>query len=209
MKSAPVLAALTGGMASGKSEVARLFASLGAAVLDCDSIARGLLAPGGKGLEAVVGEFGDRFLAPDGVLDRGMLRRALFADPELRARLDAVIHPLVRDELKARITAMAEDPRPPDVIVVEVPLLFEAGWEDDFDVVIAVRAEREIMIERIRRRDGTDRRGAAVCLAAQMDPEEKAARADHVVDNGGSLADTAVQVERIWNRIKNLTSRRW
>lgn len=203
-----ILIGLTGTIGSGKSTVAEFFRHHGALVISADQLSRELLTADGAGTQLLRREFGERFFAGRQELDRSALRRALFAEPELRRRVDALLHPLIRQRL-AELLAAAEQTQPPAglpppvlVIVVEVPLLFEVGWQDDFDCVVVVRAEEEQALERVRRRDKVSLSEAEAAVAAQLAMEEKLARATHVIDNRGSLGETARQVEELIVRLR-------
>lgn len=189
---------LTGGIGSGKSEVARLLAAHGALVIDSDALARAVVAPGTPGLAAVVAAFGEEYLGPDGALDRPRLAALVFADPAARERLNAIVHPLV-GAAAAEILATA----PPDAVVVhDVPLLLEAGMAGAFDVVVVVDAPRETQLDRVQRRRGMTREDAEARIAAQASREERLAVADHVVRNDGSLAELEERVAALWEQLR-------
>jgi dephospho-CoA kinase len=199
----PLLIGLTGGIGTGKSTLGELFRQHGARLISADQLSRELLAPDGEGTKLLRRQFGERFFSSGGVIDRGGLRRAIFADPELRRKLDSLLHPLIRKRIFELLAEtgqnMPEAIRPPffQGTVVEVPLLFEAGWQDDFDRVVVVLAEDEQALERLRQRDGVSRAEAEAAVAAQMPLCEKIARADYVIDNRGSLDETARQVSEL------------
>lgn len=194
------LVALTGGMGAGKSRVAHYLAEhAGLPLLDCDVLARQLLEPGEAGRQALHHRFGNRFLQADGSLDRPALRQAIFADAGLRAEVNTMLHPLIRQALREQVAALAAAGR--ETILVEVPLLYEVGWEDDFSLVLVVRAPPEICLARLGRRDGVAPEEARMALAAQMAPEEKAARADLVIDNAGSWEETCRQLAAVEKKL--------
>jgi dephospho-CoA kinase len=194
---------LTGGIGSGKSTVAELFRQHGAQIISADQISRELLAPDGVGSKLLRQELGERFFPGSQELDRTALRRAIFAEPELRRKVNAILHPLIRQRISTLLTAseqtLAEVNIPPIFhgIVVEVPLLFEVGWQDDFDFVVVVRADDQEALERLRQRDGVSRAEAEAALAAQLPMSVKLARADHVIDNRGKPNETARQVAEL------------
>lgn len=193
--------AITGGAGSGKSTVARMFAELGAEVLDADQMARDAVAVGAPAWQELRRLYGDDYFNADGTLNRSRLATRVFADPEARRRLDNLIHPRVEAELKARVAELAC--RGAALVMVEVPLLYETGREAAFDRVIVVAAPEADQIRRLRERD---RRGEAEIrgiLAAQWPLKDKVARADYVLDNGGELARTRQQVKNIWVDLKN------
>lgn len=185
---------LTGGIGSGKSEVARLLARLGAFVVDSDRLAREVVAPGTPGLAAIVEAFGESYLDDDGTLARDRLAALVFADPAARERLNAIVHPLV-----ATAAVEAASVAPPDAVVVQdVPLLVEAGLAPAFDVVVVVDAPDETRVERLVTQRGMARADAEARIAAQATREERLAVADHVIPNDGSLADLEGRVSHLW-----------
>jgi dephospho-CoA kinase len=190
---------LTGGIASGKSAVAEMFAALGAAVVDTDLIAREVVAPGSRGLAAVRAAFGETVLASDGTLDRRRLRAVVFNDPELRARLEAILHPLIRTRTAEQIAAA----RGPYALVV-VPLLIETDFTELVDRILVVDCPRETQVQRVIERDGVDRSAAEAMLAAQTDRATRLTAADDVIDNGGSLELTRAQVAELHRRYSEL-----
>lgn len=190
------LLGVTGGIGSGKSSVCQLLASsCQAAVVDVDQCCRQLLAPDQPGWLALrdggdgQAGLGAGFFLANGELDRKALRERLFADAQLRLRVDALLHPLARQAMRA---AVAASPGP--LVLVEIPLLYEAGWEQEVDAVLVVSARPGARCCRIMRRDGVSRRQAARAIAAQMDLDEKARRADMVIDNSGAWPRTQEQV---------------
>ncbi|HET7358953.1 MAG TPA: dephospho-CoA kinase [Rhodanobacteraceae bacterium] len=186
----PFVVALTGGVASGKSMVAQRFAALGVHVHDADAAARAVVEAGTPGLAAVVAAFGDGVLLADGALDRRAMRARVFAEADARHRLEAIVHPLVNDWLRARVAGE----RGPYALLA-IPLLTETwpqyAWVDR---VLAVDAPEALRIERLMRRDGIDQAAAERMLAAQAGREQRLARADDIIDNSGDPAalDAAV-----------------
>lgn len=173
---------LTGGIASGKSSVAEIWAELGAVIVDSDVLAREVVEPGTGGLAEVVDRFGDRVLAADGTLDRAALGQIVFGDPAARADLEAIIHPLVR--LRA---AEQEAAAPPESLVVQViPLLVETGQEGSFDQVAVVDLDPELQVARLRQRNGLSEEQARARVEAQAGREERLAKATLVIDNDGT-----------------------
>jgi dephospho-CoA kinase len=193
--------AITGGAGSGKTTVARMFKELGAEVLDADEVAREVVAVGEPAWQDLRRLYGDDYFNPDGSLNRSKLAGRVFADPEARRRLDGVIHPRVAAALQARMAALAG--RRVQLVLVDVPLLFETGREAAFDRVIVVTAPQDQRLRRLRERDGRGEEEIRGILAAQWPLDDKAARADYVVDNGGGLSDTREQVTNIWGDLKN------
>jgi dephospho-CoA kinase len=193
--------AITGGAGSGKSTVARMFQELGAEVLDADAFAREAVAVGAPAWQELRRLYGNDYFNPDGTLNRSRLAQRVFNDPAERRRLEALVHPLVVQEIMARAAAL--EGRGVQLVMVEVPLLYETGREAGFDRVIVVSAPEAKRIRRLRERD---RRGEAEIrgiLQAQWPLEDKVARADYVVDNGGELDRTRQQVKNIWEKLKN------
>ncbi|QMU68621.1 dephospho-CoA kinase [Streptacidiphilus sp. P02-A3a] len=188
---------LTGGIGAGKSEVSRLLASYGAVVVDSDLIAREVVAPGTPGLAAVAAEFGPEVLRADGSLDRPRLGGIVFADPARLARLNAIVHPLVRDR-SAELEAQAG---PGDVVVHDVPLLAENGLAELYELVVVVDAADETRVERLVRLRGMEEREARARLAAQATRADRLAVADVVLDNEGPLERLEPQVRSLWERL--------
>jgi dephospho-CoA kinase len=198
--------ALTGGIATGKSVCLAHFASLGAATLDADQVARDVVAPGTPVLEAVVARFGRGILRPDGSLDRAALGRIVFADDAARRDLEAIVHPAVYARVNAWFDALAREgaSRPgeaPLVGMAGIPLLYETGRDRDFDRVVVATCPPAQQVTRLMTRDGLDEATARRRIATQMPTEEKARRADYVIDTSGALADTRAGVERVWARL--------
>jgi dephospho-CoA kinase len=193
---------LTGGIGSGKSEVARRFAAWGAVVVDADRIAREVVEPGTPGFGQVVAEFGDTVLGADGTLDRDQLGRIVFADPAARRRLEAVVHPLV-GERAAQLMAEA----PADAVVVyDVPLLVENGLAGAYDAVVVVDAPDEMRLDRLVRRRGMTEPDARARIGAQASRAERLAAADYVIGNDGTLADLERAAADVWARVNKTIS---
>jgi dephospho-CoA kinase len=194
---------LTGGIGSGKSEVSRRLAGHGAALIDADVAAREVVASGTPGLATVAEAFGDAVLRPDGSLDRERLGQIVFGDPELRARLNAIVHPLVRERMaEAEQAAAAKSP----VVVHDVPLLAESRGRDGFDVVIVVDAPPELQLERLVDQRGMPGEQARARMAAQASREQRLAVADIVIDNSGTLADLDRRVAEVWQDLERRTA---
>ncbi|HEX9095194.1 MAG TPA: dephospho-CoA kinase [Candidatus Dormibacteraeota bacterium] len=187
---------LTGGIGSGKSMVAQMFARLGAAVIDADQVAREVVEPGQPALEEIAATFGPDVLLTDGRLDRPKLAEIIFADPVERARLDAITHPRIRTRMDELIKARRSGP---GVLIVDIPLLYENGRRTAVEKVIVVWVDPETQLRRIRQRDGISAEAARQRIAAQMPLDAKRARADHVIDNSGTREDTRRQVEAIYH----------
>lgn len=190
---------LTGGIGSGKSEVARRLAAYGALVVDADVLAREVVAPGTPGLRAVIEAFGAQLLRSDGSLDRQLLADTVFTDAAARQRLELIVHPLVAART-AEITAAAP---PGSVVVHDVPLLVEKGLADRYDVVVVVDAAEETQLARLMRLRGMSEDAARARLAAQATREQRLAVADVVITNDGPLDALDPQVERLWRRLRH------
>lgn len=189
---------LTGGIGAGKSEVSRLLDSYGAVLVDADLIAREVVAPGTPGLAAVVAEFGEEVLLPDGALDRPKLGSVVFADPARLAALNAIVHPLVRDR-SAELERLAG---PGDVLVNDVPLLAENGLAKVFDLVVVVDAAEATRLDRLVRLRGMPEKEARARMAAQSSREDRLAIADLVIDNDGPLEALEPQVREVWAELR-------
>ncbi len=188
---------LTGGIGAGKSSVSRLLVARGAVLVDSDLIAREVVAPGTPGLAAVLAEFGPGVLGADGSLDRPALGRVVFADPERLKALNAIVHPLVR----TRSAELESGAAPQDIVVHDVPLLAENGLAPLFDQVIVVDAADEVRLDRLVRLRGMAEEEARSRMAAQATREERLAVADLVIDNNGTPARLAEQVDAVWRRL--------
>jgi dephospho-CoA kinase len=189
---------LTGGLGSGKSTVAAHFRQRGLPVIDADTLARAVVGPGTPALADIVREFGAE-LASQGSLDREKLARIVFADPEARQRLEAITHPRIqalRDERLRELQAAGEP-----LVCYEVPLLFEKGLEAGLRPVVVVQVPEAVQVERARRRDGATQAMVRARLDAQLPLAEKAARADHVIDNTGTVAATLAAADEVLRSI--------
>ncbi|MEW6220817.1 MAG: dephospho-CoA kinase [Thermodesulfobacteriota bacterium] len=189
--------AVTGGIGCGKSSVARfLAASPRGRGLDVDAVCRQLLQPGATGWRALRSSLPPQLFRPGGEIDRPALRQAIFADPALRVQVEALIHPLARERVQVSLAAWYRTGQ--DLVaVVEVPLLFEAGWQEDFDRVVAVWTDAATAQARLARRDGLTMRQAAQAMDAQLPAMTKALRAHHAVDNSGPWARTWLELVRL------------
>jgi len=196
--------ALTGNIASGKSSVARVWARLGAPVIDADVLARRAVEPGSPALDRIARAFGPEVLEPGGGLNREAMREIVFRDEAARRRLEAIVHPEV-----ARLRAEEErrlEREGARVVVNDIPLLFEAGLEDEFDVVVLVDAPEAVRLDRLVRDRGLDPEEARRMIAAQMPAESKRRRADIVIDNVGTLEELEASAERVWRELERRAS---
>jgi dephospho-CoA kinase len=183
---------LTGGIASGKSTVANLFAALGVPVIDTDLLAREVVALGSPLLREITAHFSTQVLAADGSLNRQALRARIFADPAQRQWLEALLHPAIRE-----LTDASSDAAPGPYVVVAIPLLVETGSTTRFERVLVVDCEPELQIARLAARDGNSREQAERILAAQASRAERLAVADDVIHNNGDIASLRDQVENL------------
>lgn len=193
--------ALTGGIASGKSTVARLFTALGAKLIDTDQIARDIVVPPSPVLERIAARFGPEVLSADGSLNRARLRAIVFADPDARRDLEALTHPAIHAEV-ARQSAALGGPYQ----LVAVPLLLETGTGKDYDRILLVDSSPETQRRRLVARDGIEAAAAERMLAAQVSREARRAAADDIIENEGDIAALAPQVEALHRRYLSLRS---
>jgi dephospho-CoA kinase len=188
---------LTGGIASGKSLVADIFVELGAALVDADVVARDVVEPGSSALATIGARFGTDLIGADGRLDRRRLRQMIFSDPAKRQELEALLHPLIREQLLEG-AKRANGP----YVVIAVPLLVESGFAALVDRVVVVDCPQALQLERLIKRDQISDAEARSMLEAQLDRETRLKSADDVIDNGGDIASTRRQVERLDKRYR-------
>ncbi|MFF2819015.1 dephospho-CoA kinase [Kitasatospora cineracea] len=189
---------LTGGIGAGKSEVSRQLAAHGAVIVDSDVIAREVVAPGTPGLAAVAAEFGPGVLLPDGALDRPALGRIVFADPDRLAKLNAVVHPLVR----ARSAELEAAAGPDAIVVHDVPLLAENGLAPLYDLVVVIDVPDAERLRRLVALRGMAEDEAKARMAAQATREARLAVADLVLDNSGDLEQLTDRVDELWQQLE-------
>lgn len=196
------LIGLTGGIASGKSVVARRLRELGAVHVDADELAREVVAPGTTGLDAIVATFGSGILSDDGSLDRPALGAIVFSDPERRRALNDITHPAVWRRARELFNA-AEAADPHAIVVYDVPLLVEAAQDRPirFDVVVVVNASADVRRERLVDLRGMTRDEASHRINAQASDAERLAIADIVIDSNGTLDETLAQVDALWAKV--------
>jgi len=208
---------LTGGIGSGKSEVSRRLAAHGAVVIDADVAAREVVAPGTPGLAQIAAAFGAEVLGPDGALDRERLGAMVFRDSALLAKLNAIVHPLVREWMTAAERTAAERTAAERaaagvghgglIVVHDVPLLAESGRADGFDLVIVVDVPPELQVERLVRQRGMTPDQARARMTAQASREQRLAIAGVVIDNSGSLDDLDRRVAEVWTDLQRRAAR--
>jgi dephospho-CoA kinase len=191
---------LTGNIASGKSEIAKMLADRGATVIDADLLAREAVEPETQALRDIVKRWGKDILNEDGSLDRAALRRIVFADQSELDALNRIVHPGVT-RLRDREIAQARDRGDPLVICV-IPLLFERNIVDEFDAIVLVDSPRPLRLERLVATRGMEATDAMNMIASQMPAELKRARADYVIENNGSLEDLERDVNALWSSLQ-------
>ena len=192
--------AVTGCIGSGKSTVTRELAVLsGGIVCDTDAVCRELLQKGCEGWKGVQSTWGSYYFSADGTIDRQKLREAIFTDAHVRTQLENILHPLVRHHV---IRKSQEIIASGGLLIVEVPLLFEVGWQKDFSCTITVFADREICIKRVMSRDGVTREQVVKALDAQMDIKEKIRLSDFSIDNSGDKDDTVSRVAALFENLQ-------
>ncbi len=192
---------LTGGIASGKSSVSRLFEQLGVPVIDTDIVARQLVEPGQAALEEIVQQFGAEILNPDRTLNRRRLRDQVFTDPDSRVKLEIILHPRIATETEARLGQIDAS-----YCLVVIPLLLESGLRGLVDRVLVVDAARERQLARLRERDGGSAEQIEAILATQLSREERNRQADDTIPNHGALAELTPHVERLHQKYLHLAT---
>lgn len=190
---------LTGTLGAGKSTVARLWEAWGAWRVDADELARRAVRPGSPALEEIREVWGDEVLDEEGGLDRAEMRSRVFGDAEARSRLEEIVHPEVR-RLRAEEVQEAREAGA-EVVVSEVPLLFETGMADRFDVVVTVDAPRSVRRRRVAEERGLDAGTFEAVEAAQWPADRKREAADYVIDNGGSMEELETSARRVWDAV--------
>lgn len=192
-----IVVGLTGGIASGKSTVSKIFDEAGAVVIDADRLARQVVEPGKSAWKEIRAQFGRRVFKPDGALDRERLGEIVFHQNRLRRQLEAIIHPRIRAHMDESLRKLAVS-KPESVVVLDVPLLLETGMEKGLAEVIVVYAPAAVQRRRLMLRDGFSADQAQARIDAQMPMEQKRSRATLVIDNGGDLSETEKQAMAIY-----------
>ena len=193
------LVGLTGGIATGKSTVARILQGMGVPVVDADQVAREVVVQGEPALADIVDAFGPSVLSPDGTLDRAALRKRIVRDPGARRRLESITHPPIRARIAERARELAD--RGHEHVVVEAALLVETGSFREYPILIVVTASPEIQVTRLMARDGVSEREARATLQTQLPLADKEAVATHVVRNDGDRASLEARVREVWGAI--------
>jgi dephospho-CoA kinase len=196
------LIGLTGGIAAGKSTVAKLWQELGGIEIDADQVARDVVAKGTPGLAAVITAFGDEFLSSDGDLNRKALAERIFQDTDSRLKLESIIHPLVRKAVQERLSILPED----SMVVYTVPLLVEANVDLPFDAVVTVEAPEEVRISRMVENRGMTAVQAKQRIAAQAKPIERAANADYILNSNQSIDLLMQDARSLWKEFQKRAS---
>lgn len=186
---------LTGGIASGKSTVSALLRQAGIPVIDADQVARQVQRPGSVALDKLAAAFGPAIIAPDGSLNRQQLGQRVFDDPAARQELDRIVQPLIKDTIWQAVDNLRR--QGVANVVLDVPLLFEAGYDTDCDLVVVVRVSPATGLRRLMARNGYSRAAAQARIAAQLPLSVKVAKADVVIDNDGSREETRRQVAQL------------
>ncbi len=192
-----LIVGITGGIACGKSNVCQNIRDLGYTVLDCDKISYELSLKGNIVYKEIIEAFGSDYLLSDGQIDRRKLGKLIFSNEESRILLNSISHPHIKNELLRQINSLSDK-----LVFIEVPLLFESGFNELCNCVICIYLERELQIKRLMERDLIDREYAITKISSQMDLERKKLLADYIIDTKGSFDDTKKQVEKIIKEIK-------
>ncbi len=194
---------LTGGIATGKSLVAGLFVKRGAFLIDADSVAREVVIPGSPGLALLVDQFGPCILDTTGALDREKLGSVVFADPEKRNILEAILHPLILETIFSTIDGLRKKGHA-GIVISDIPLLFECGIQKQYDATVLVYADPATQQQRLVARNGLGSAAALQRLSAQMSIAEKRQHADFIIENTGSLRELEIRVSAVWSDLCEL-----
>lgn len=184
---------LTGGIASGKSTVAKYLKARGAVIIDADQVARTCVAPATRGFQQIVDQFGAEVVTASGELDRKLLGQFVFNDQALLDRLNAILQPLIREELLNQIERASREAQ---LVVADIPLLYEQSYESLFDQVLVAYVDEATQLARLKKRDQLSEVEAKKRIAAQLPLSEKAKRADYVIDNSKDLENTGRQIDQ-------------
>ena len=193
---------LTGGIASGKSLAMSCFQKQGAYLIDADALSLDLVEPGKEGWKRVKKHFGDDIITEKGTIDRVKLGRIIFSDDEKRGLLNHLLHPLIIEEIKLKLSRLAEK-NPLSIAVVEIPLLIECGLQNDFDKIVVVMTPRSTQIKRLKERNNLSRKEAEARLNSQMELYKKKKYADYIIENNGTREDLKKQVTEIYRLMES------
>jgi dephospho-CoA kinase len=196
------LIGLTGGIATGKSTVSAMFKKAGAIIIDADRIARAVVKKGLPAYREIVAQFGTEILLPDGEINRNMLGNIIFNDPHKKQLLNRIVHPHVNEEVNRQIK-QTQKTHPNAVVVLDVPLLIEAGMHNNLSEIIVVYAPQDIQIQRLMQRDRISEADALARVQSQMSIEEKKQQATLVIDNSGTIENTRRQALDTFKRLKD------
>lgn len=197
-----VSVAVTGSIGTGKSTVSKILAAaLAAELIDTDQVCRQQMEPGAEGFEQFRQVFGERFVQGDGTIDRELLRQETFADVQVRKNLENILHPIVRRHVAARSRLLVDKK---EILIVEVPLLYEVGWQDDFDACVVVYVPEKLCVQRINARDGIPSGLIRQILHAQIPIEKKLAYGHFIVDNSGTMVSTVQQVAWLAKKLRKV-----
>jgi len=199
-----LLIGLTGTFGSGKTTVAGLFAECGAAIVDADAIARRVVEPGAPALEEIRRVFGEEFILPNGELDRKRMAALVFPSRKQREMLEAIVHPRVCEEMDRQVRSLDAAPAKtgkPRVVVMNIPLLFESNLTHMVRKIVVVTADEAERFRRVRNRDGLSESQVLQRLASQWSQRDKAARADYIIENSGSIESTRAQVRHLYEQL--------
>ena len=188
---------LTGGIGTGKSLVSNILNDLGATVVNADLLGHEAYLPGTVGFDMVVDSFGDQIVGDDGTVDRKKLGPIVFSSSQNMAKLNAIMHPLIRNMIQAQLEEYSSNGT--DVVVVEAAVLIEANWVDLFDEVWVVTSDKETVIERLKARNSLSREDAIIRIDSQMSTEERIDHSDVVISNDKTIDELTDNVEKIWN----------
>ena len=192
---------LTGGYGSGKSTVAGFLAELGAAVIDADKVGHDVFKPGTEAWREVVGTFGQGIISTDGTIDRRKLSKIIFRDPDARVRLNHIMHPRIRERVKALIEEYEKAGA--DIVVIEAPLLLEAGWKSRVDEVWVTSIPQAAVVRRLREQKGTPESESLARIGAQLSDEDRINQADVVIYTDCTLDELKDRVVDLWNELRS------
>ena len=192
--------AVTGGLGTGKSTVSKIFATiLAAELIDTDQLCRRQMLPGTDGYAEFRRVFSDRFIQLDGMIDRQLLRQAVFDDNSIREKLENILHPIVQQQVVVRSRELSAGG---GMLIVEIPLLYEVGWQDAFDICVVVYVPEILCIQRVTMRDGMPAEQIRQIINAQLPIKKKLDYADFIVDNSGTLVSTVQQIAWMSKKVR-------
>jgi dephospho-CoA kinase len=200
----PSVVGITGGIASGKSTVSRMFQQLGAVVVDADVLARKVVQPGRVAHRDIVRTFGKQVLAPDGTINRKLLGKMVFSDPAKLQTLNRIVHPRLAAQARREFAKLGRAGE--RLVFYDAALLVEKGWHRKLDSLVVVSVPESVQLQRVMRRDGLNEEAARARIRSQLPLSAKLAAADHVIDNSGSLDQTRQQVQRLWHKLQTQLS---